>query len=178
MSDEHSQNPDTEILNSIRPPLATTRGPLILISSPYATSGQIWEMYRKHFSPQGDPLILVAQGASRDLNPTLDEKVVERALARDRAAAAAEYLAQLFRSDLQGFVALEVVQGCVGDYIEQAPRSGVSYRAFCDRSLHSRPLRDEPDRPPSSATDHFGPPPSDIRCARCGHRRNRFRSAL
>ena len=36
----------------------------------------------------------------------------------------------------------------------------------------------ERDRPPAPAVDRFGPPPSDIRSPRSGHRRSRPRSAL
>src|SRR6516164_9681110 len=68
-------------------------GPLIIITSPYARKGEGWDVYRRHYGPQGDPLILVAQGASRDFNPTLSGTVVQRALERDNAAGSAEYLA-------------------------------------------------------------------------------------
>jgi hypothetical protein len=48
-SDEGSANVDTEILNAVRPMLATTGGPLIIISSPYARRGELWELYRRHY---------------------------------------------------------------------------------------------------------------------------------
>ena len=67
---EESTNPDVEILNAARPALATTHGPLIAISSPYARRGALWETYRKDYGPDGDPAILVAQGTSRDFNPS------------------------------------------------------------------------------------------------------------
>jgi len=71
LSDE-SANPDVEILNAARPALATTQGPLIAISSPYARRGALWDTYRLHYyGPSGDPKILVAQGATRDFNPDL-----------------------------------------------------------------------------------------------------------
>ena len=38
-SDEFSANTDAEILNAVRPGLATTAGPLIIASSPYAKRG-------------------------------------------------------------------------------------------------------------------------------------------
>ena len=93
-SDELAANTDSEIVNAVRPGLATTGGPLIIASSPYAKAGLVWELHRQHYGPTGDPLVLVAQGASRDLNPSLSEAVVTRALARDEAAARAEYLGQ------------------------------------------------------------------------------------
>ena len=83
--EESSANADTEILNAVRPGLATTGGPLIIASSPYARRGELWETYRRHFGADGDPLILVAQGASRDFNPSLSQSVVDRALERDRS---------------------------------------------------------------------------------------------
>jgi hypothetical protein len=76
---------------------------------------------------------LVAYGASRTFNPTLSQRVIDRALEKDRARASAEYLCQ-FRADIEGFVALEVVEACVGDYREQQPAAGITYRAFVDPS--------------------------------------------
>ncbi len=131
---DSSLNPDTEILNAVRPALATTGGPLIVISSPYARKGELWETYRRHYGADGDPAILVVQGSSRDFNPTLPQSVINRALARDVAAASAEYLAQ-FRSDIESFVSREVVDACVPRGVrERAPLRGPSYSAFCDPS--------------------------------------------
>ena len=93
MSDE-SANPDIEILNAARPALATTAGPLIAISSPYARRGALWDTYRRNFGPEGDPSILVARGTTREFNPDLPQSIVDRALDRDHAAASTEYLAE------------------------------------------------------------------------------------
>ena len=126
-------NPDVEILNAVEPGLATTGGPLILASSPHARRGVLWEVFKRHYGAGGDPLILVAHGASRTLNPSLPQRVVDRALEKDRTRATAEYLAE-FRTDVEGFVALEVVESCVGDHREMLPAAGVTYRAFVDPS--------------------------------------------
>jgi hypothetical protein len=126
-------NPDVEILAALRPGLLTSHGPLILASSPYAKRGVLWDRYRQHHGPDGSPAILVAHGASTTFNPTLDPTEIERALEEDRPRNRAEYLAQ-FRSDIEGFVALEVVEGCVGGYIELGPRADTIYRAFVDPS--------------------------------------------
>ncbi len=98
-NEESSANADCEILAAVRPALATTGGPLICISSPYARRGETWDAFNRHFGPRGDSLILVAQGASRDLNPTLPQSVIDRAMERDPASASAEYGA-CFRSDI------------------------------------------------------------------------------
>jgi hypothetical protein len=132
-SDEFSSNADTEILNAVRPGLATTRGLLIIASSPYAKRGVLHDTYRRHYGPDGDPLILVAQGTSREFNPSLPQSVIDRALERDHAAASAEYLAQ-FRSDIETFVPYEVVASCIGDHTEMAPLSSHQYYAFTDPS--------------------------------------------
>ena len=126
-------NPDVEILNAVEPGLATTGGPLILASSPHARRGALWDVFKRHYGAGGDPLILVAHGASRTLNPTLPQRVVDRALEKDRSRATAEYLAE-FRTDVEGFVALEVVESCVGDHREMMPAADVTYRAFVDPS--------------------------------------------
>jgi hypothetical protein len=126
-------NPNVEILNAVEPGLATTGGPLILASSPHARRGVLWEVFKRHYGPGGDPLILVAHGASRTLNPSLSQRVVDRALEKDRARATAEYLAQ-FRTDVEGFVALEIVEACTGDYREMLPAANNFYRAFTDPS--------------------------------------------
>jgi hypothetical protein len=86
-----------------------------------------------HFGPQGDATVLVAHGASKVFNPTLPQSVIDRALEKDRSRAMAEYLAE-FRTDVEGFVALEVVEACVGDYREQQPTADTSYEAFVDPS--------------------------------------------
>jgi hypothetical protein len=132
-SDEFSANTDAEILNSVRPGLATTSGQLIIASSPYAKRGVLWEAHRKHFGENGDPIILVAQGTSRDFNPLLPQRIIDRAMERDRASATAEYLAQ-FRSDIESFVAFETVTACLGDYVEAAPISNCRYFGFVDPS--------------------------------------------
>ena len=77
--------------------------------------------------------MLVAQGASRDFNPSLPQSVVDRALERDHAAATAEYLAQ-FRYDIEGLVSYEIVQACVGGHFEMAPLAQHRYHAFVDPS--------------------------------------------
>jgi len=115
-SGDGAANPDSEILAALRPSLATTGGPLVAITSPHARKGEAWNTFRDHYGPAGDPAILVANAPSRVMNPTLPQTVVDRAMARDGAAARAEYLGQ-FRTDVEGFVSLDtidkaVVRGC------------------------------------------------------------------
>ena len=85
-------NPDVEILNAVELGLATTGGPLILASSPHARRGALWDVFKRHYGAGGDPLILVAHGATRTLNPSLPQRVVDHALEKDRARATEEYI--------------------------------------------------------------------------------------
>jgi hypothetical protein len=130
---DESSNPDTEILNAVRPSLATTGGPLILITTPYARRGEVWNIYQRHFGAKGDPLVLVAQGTTRDFNPALSQKVIDRALERDPAAAGAEYLAQ-FRTDIESFVSREVVEAAVMQGRFELPPTPGYHVAFVDPS--------------------------------------------
>lgn len=130
---ESSANPATEVLNAVRPGLATTKGTLLVISSPYSKIGPLYENYREHFGKSDSP-ILVWRGTSLEMNPTLPKEVVERALARDRAAAAAEYLAE-FRDDIGGFLSIEEIERVIVPGRTMLPCiGGQQYRAFCDPS--------------------------------------------
>lgn len=131
---EDSANPDVEILNAVRPTLATSHGPLIMISSPYARRGVLYTTWKRHYGPEGDPLVLVAQGETRAFNPTLNQRVVDRAYEADPQSAAAEYGAR-FRSDIESFISREAVEACVTRGVrERAPINGLTYVAFTDPS--------------------------------------------
>jgi hypothetical protein len=124
-------NPDVEILAAARPGLLTTGGPLLMISSAYAQHGELFDAYKRYFGPGGPPDVLVAYGTSRDLNPSLDQAEIDRALEKDPVRNRAEYLSE-WRSDVTGFIPREVVEACIGDYHELPPSSGICYRCFVD----------------------------------------------
>ncbi|ATQ66896.1 MULTISPECIES: hypothetical protein [Methylosinus] len=131
---EGTANPDREILNALRPGLATTAGMLVCISSPHARRGELYRAFRDHHGPAGDPAILVARASSLVMNPTLSPQVIRRAFERDAAVAAAEYGGQ-FRVDVESFVSREVVEAAVvADRFELPPCAGVKYVAFTDPS--------------------------------------------
>ncbi len=132
--DENSANPDSEILNALRPTLSTTGGPLILITTPWASRGEVFNIYREHYGAAGNPRILVVQASTRSFNPLFSQGVIDRAMQRDPAAAAAEYGA-VFRSDLEEYVRRSAVEAVVSSGVyERAPRPGVRYGGFCDAS--------------------------------------------
>jgi len=132
-SDETSANPAGQVLAALRPGLSTTGGLLLGISSPYSKSGALYEAFREHYAKPDSP-VLIWKATSREMNPTLSEKVVEAALLRDRAAASAEYLAQ-FRDDISGFLSMEEIDRVTVRGRTLLPRvDGQTYRAFCDPS--------------------------------------------
>ena len=131
---ENSADPDTEILNGLRPGMLTVPDSLLLcISSPYARRGALWQAWRDHYGKDRDP-VLVWQSDTRSMNGTVDPKIIEAAYEQDEAAASAEYGAE-FRSDVEGFVRQEVIEAAVvpGRY-ELPPVSSLRYHAFADPS--------------------------------------------
>lgn len=131
---DDAAQPDYAILDALRPAMATIPGATLLCaSSPYARRGALWDAYRKHFGKTGDP-VLVWQASTRRMNPTVPQKVIDAAMERDAASAAAEYGAQ-FRTDLENFVLREAVQACISDGIrERPPMAWITYHAFVDPS--------------------------------------------
>jgi hypothetical protein len=131
---DDSRNPDREILAAARPCLATTGGALFAIGSPHARKGETWGTYNKHFGPNGNPAILVANGPTRLFNPTIKQSVIDRAYEDDPAVAASEWGGQ-FRSDLESYVSPEIVDACTvrGVYRLDFVK-GVSYIAHADPS--------------------------------------------
>ncbi|QDM33521.1 hypothetical protein FNL55_20900 [Tardiphaga sp. vice352] len=126
-----STNPDTEILNAVRPSLATTNGPLLIASSAYRRTGALWNLHRDYYSVE-DPSILCVKGTSREFNPSLPQAVIDRALERDPAAARAEYLAE-WRDDLESYVSKDIVLSCVEEGVrERPPNRQYTYFGFVD----------------------------------------------
>src|SRR5262245_33509036 len=114
--------------------MATVRdAPLILISSPYARRGVLWDEYRAAWGKE-DSSTLVWVAPTTTMNATVPADVIETALAEDEAAARAEYFAE-FRRDLEAFVSRETLQACiVHDRREVPPLRGNRYVAFTDPS--------------------------------------------
>jgi hypothetical protein len=133
-TDEASAEPDTEVINAIRPGMSTIPDAVLLCaSSPYARKGALWNAHRRHFGHDGDE-VLVWQADTRSMNPGVPQSFIDRHIAEDAARASAEYGAQ-FRSDIEGFVSQEVVDAAIvpGRH-ELPPMRGISYAAFVDPS--------------------------------------------
>jgi hypothetical protein len=96
--DESGANPSEEVLRAVRPGLATLKGRLVAITSPYLKAGPVWDAYSTSFGVEESP-VLVWRAASRVMNPTLDQSVIDEALRRDEVAARSEWLCE-FRDDV------------------------------------------------------------------------------
>jgi hypothetical protein len=130
---DDSANPDVEILDAVRPGLATIPGAmLICASSPYARRGVLWDAFRRHWGQEGAPLVW--RGTTREMNPSVPQSLVDEAMARDTASARAEYMAE-FRADMEMLLTREAVAACVSPgRRERPPLPQTRYSAFVDPS--------------------------------------------
>ena len=78
--------------------------------------------------------MLVIKAPSTTPNPTLDQSIIDDAMADDLAAASAEWLTE-FRDDIWGWVGRELIEGAVDHGVQsRVPQPGISYYTFCDPS--------------------------------------------
>ncbi len=134
-STEDSAEPDSEVIDAIRPGMATILDALLLCSStPYARRGELFRTWERHHGKDGDVLVWVAD--SRSMHPTLRESVVQRAYEQDPIAAASEFGQGgtiQFRSDVESFIGREAVEAVTVKGRLELPRvAGVRYVAFTD----------------------------------------------
>jgi hypothetical protein len=131
---EDAASPDVEVLNALRPAMSTIPNALLLaITSPYARRGAVWETYKENFGKDGAD-VLVWQGDTRSMNPTVSKLVIAAAYLRDHAAASAEYGAE-FRTDIAAFLSWDVIERrVIPGRLELPPVPGVEYFAFVDPS--------------------------------------------
>src|SRR5205823_798484 len=115
---EESANPDREVLDALRPAMATVPGALLLCaSSPYAKRGILYDAYRRHWGRPGPALVWKAD--SRTMNPTLPEAVI--------------------RTDIAGFLDRALVDAAIdAGTLVRPPIAGVRYVGFADPSGGAR----------------------------------------
>src|SRR5262249_35008701 len=97
--DENSANPDVETFEALLSGFAMLydHGAMVVgISTPYLRSGLAYQKWEKHFGKDDDDT-LVIHGPSTAFNPTIPEKVISAALARDPIRARSEWLAEMAR---------------------------------------------------------------------------------
>jgi hypothetical protein len=113
---EDSAEPDAEVLNALRPGMATVPDALLLaLSSPYARKGELHRMAQESYG-HDDPDVLVwnSDTLSMHRTPRL-ERYIAKEFERDATVAASEFGQDghvVFRSDVESFIdptALEAV---------------------------------------------------------------------
>src|SRR5262249_54242987 len=131
--DEASALPDVETYRAVLPSLSASGGMLIGISSPHRRVGLLHTKHRDHFGQDGD--VLIIQGSTEQLNPTINKAMVARAYADDPAAAMANW-GGLFRNDLSQYLDDAVIDASINHNrpSELPPQPGVRYVAFVDAS--------------------------------------------
>jgi hypothetical protein len=130
---EESANPDREVLAALRPALSTIPESLLIgISTPYSRSGILWERYKADFGQPGRSLVWRAP--TKTMNPTIDQGLIDKAIAEDPEMAKAEWGAE-WRSDLSAFLSREAIEACVIPGRFELPHiSTIQYHAFIDPS--------------------------------------------
>jgi hypothetical protein len=127
-------NPDREILAAVRPGMATIpNSKLIVISSPYAKFGVLYEHYRDYYGTD-DKDILVWSSPTTVMNPTIDQGFIDKESKKDPAAAASEWFGE-FRQDIESYVSREALESVVASGVYEIPHStNYAYQGFCDPS--------------------------------------------
>jgi hypothetical protein len=131
---EYSASPDYEVLDALRPGMATVPGAMLLCaSSPYARRGALWDAYSRFYGKVDSPA-LVWKAPTLTMNPTVPQRVINEAYERDPANAAAEYGAE-FRDDIAQFLTRDALDAVISPSVYERSRvQGVKYAAFVDPS--------------------------------------------
>jgi hypothetical protein len=132
--DAGGKNPDSEIFAALKPAMISIpKAMLIVISSPYKRSGELWRNYNLFFG-QASPDVLVWQGASGEMNPSLPKAEIEKARQKDPISWESEYNAQ-FREDSDAFISLEMIlERTARGITSRSYDEGKKYYAFVDNS--------------------------------------------
>ncbi|MGY4176776.1 hypothetical protein ACVIHH_002067 [Bradyrhizobium sp. USDA 4518] len=128
---DEGANPDVEVINAIRPGMATIPNAMLLLaSSPYARRGVLYDMHRQYHG-KDDPRVLSWQASTEVMNPSIDPAFLAEQYERDPVSASAEYGAQ-FRTDVEAFIAREAVEAVTSDERERPYLARFRYSAFVD----------------------------------------------
>ena len=133
LRDESSSTPDIEAARALLPGLITTKGMLVILSSPYARRGLLYQRHKDHYGKDSD--VLVVAGPSLAFNPTLEVKDIDAAREADPMAALSEWDGE-FRTDLTQFLDDALIDAAVdhGRPAELPTLPNIQYFAFTDMS--------------------------------------------
>lgn len=127
---------DVEMLRVLRTRLATTGGKLLILSSPYAQAGALWDLHRRHYGREDSPT-LIWQATAPEMNPTLPADYLQRMEAEDPEAFRSEVLGE-FRAGLSTFLDPDALGDCITEGIrERQPYAELHYHGFVDAASGS-----------------------------------------
>jgi hypothetical protein len=127
---------DTEMWRVARGRVAMTGGKIVAISSPYAQSGLLWDLHRKHFGNDDSPT-LIWQASASAMNPLLSADYLQRMEQDDPEAYRSEVLGE-FRAGITTFFDSDALAACVDSGVrERLPQPGVQYEAAADSASGS-----------------------------------------
>lgn len=131
--DSEGVNPDHEVLIALRAAMASVPDAMLIgLTSVYARKGEPWRMFDRHFGRDESTNVLVVNGPTRAMNPTIDAAVIASAYEDDPVAAAAEYGAE-FRKDVESLLSMELVREAVAQGRDTLPpMAGLQYAWFFD----------------------------------------------
>lgn len=132
-ADDSGANPASEVIRAMRPAMATVPGAMLLvISSRYRKQGPLWDASQRYGGKAGP--ILYWEAATRTMNPSLPQRVIDEAYETDPVGADSEY-GIAWRSDVGGFIDRDIITALVvNGRREVAPNSAYNYIAFVDPS--------------------------------------------
>ena len=120
---------DREMLRAVRPCLAPTGGKLIVLSSPYAQVGALWDLHRRHFG-HDDASVLIWQASAPEMNPTLPADYLARMAEDDPEAYRSEVLGE-FRAGVSTLLDADALAACVDEGERERPlAAGLQSRNF------------------------------------------------
>ncbi len=127
--EETSANPEAEVLDALRPSMATlSNTKLIKISTPFRKEGLLWDEYQRrnelgHF---------VWQLSSAEMNPSISAAFLEKQRNRGEEKFRREYLAE-FTDHVSRWINSNVLDACIAKgTTELPPRKGVRFVAAVD----------------------------------------------
>jgi hypothetical protein len=131
-SDEGSQS-DLELYSALLPALSTTRGLLVVLSTPFKKAGLLFDLWKKYFG-RPDDTVLVVRGSSTTFNSTLDPQLIARHFEDDPQRAAGEWNAE-WRQDLSDYLDRDSLELCIDrNVVSRPPERGVRYLCYADAS--------------------------------------------
>jgi hypothetical protein len=133
--DANADGFDQEVLAAVRPSLATTRGKLLVLSSPWARAGEHYRMVEQHLGKtKGD--VLAVHGATWLWNPSLDEAYTHT-LEQNPGRWSREWKAEAGDNESSAFASRDVTRAITAGVVERPPVAGRRYGAAGDLAFRA-----------------------------------------